>query len=218
MPKRTALQDMTKAHGVTVYQLAQTYGHRPETLRRWAECQPVTLLALITGLTSGAVPVPHLARKGPDRVAQLRRKAAQARYYQKTKKKRTRERRTERHQARAQRKAQHLADVARLLAWGVLAKAWPSRKVATAAARIREAGGLVSSGDVRGVLAGQCWRCAYCGHPQGLQVRRIDYALPPDAGNLIGLCTFHAQDRGTDHDRDYRQAEGIAAVTRWDGI
>ena len=218
MPKHTTLQEITTAHGVTVYQLIQTYGHRPETLRRWADTQPQTLIALSAAMTSGAVSVPLLASKGPDQVARLRRKAAQARYYQKNKKKRTREQRQGLHQARAQRLAQHLADVARLLAWGVLAKAWPSRKVATAAARIREAGGLVSSGDVRGVLAGQCWRCAYCGHPQGLQVRRIDYALPPDAGNLIGLCTFHAQDRGTDHDRDYRQAEGIAAVTRWDGI
>ena len=218
MPKHTTLQTITTAHGVTVYQLIQTYGHRPETLRRWADTQPQTLIALIAAMKSGAVSVPLLASKGPDQVARLRRKAAQARYYQKHKKTRTREQRQARHLARAQRLAQHLADVARLLAWGVPAKPWTARKIGTAAGRLREAGGLVAASDVRQVLEGQGWRCAYCGHPHGLQVRRIDYDRHPDPENLIGLCTFHAQDRGTDHDRDYRQAHGIAAVTRWDGI
>ena len=218
MPKHTTLQEITTAHGVTVYQLIQTYGHRPETLRRWADTQPQTLIALIAAMKSGAVSVPILASKGPDQVARLRRKAAQARYYQKNTKKRTREQRQARHQARAQRLAQHLADVARLLAWGVPAKPWTARKVATVAGRLRDAGGLVSSEDVRGVLAGQGWRCAYCGHPHGLQVRRIDYQAEPDAGNLIGLCQFHGQDRGNMPDREYRKREGIPAVTKWDGI
>ena len=218
MPTHTPLQEITTAHGVTVYQLIQTYGHRPETLRRWADTQPQTLIALIAAMKSGAVSVPLLASKGPDQVARLRRKAAQARYYQKNTKKRTREQRQGRHQARAQRLAQHLADVARLLAWGVPAKPWTARKVATVAGRLRDAGGLVSSEDVRGVLAGQGWRCAYCGHPHGLQVRRIDYQAEPDAGNLIGLCQFHGQDRGNMPDLEYRQREGIPAVTKWDGI
>lgn len=218
MPKITALQEITKAHGVTVAQLIATYGHRPETLRRWATVQPATVIALIAALKAGAVSVPIVASKPADQVARIRRKAAQRRYYQKHKTSRTREQRQARHQAREQRKAQHLAEVARLLAWSVPARAWPARKVATAAHRLRLAGGLVSSEDVRGVLAGQGWRCAYCGHPHGLQVRRIDYQAEPDAGNLIGLCQFHGQDRGNMPDREYRKQEGIPAVTKWDGI
>lgn len=218
MPKPSELQAITRAHGVTVAQLRATYGHRPETLRRWAESQPGTLIALIAAMKSGAVAVPIEASKPADEVARLRRKAAQHRYYQKTKTRRTRLQRQARHQARAERKAQHLAEVARILAWGVPAREWTARKIATAAGRLRDAGGLVAADDVRTLLVGQGWRCAYCGHPHGLQIRRLDYTRDADPGNLIALCTFHAQDRGTLTDAEYRRQEGIAAVTKWDSL
>lgn len=218
MPSHTDLTRITAAHGVTVAQLRATYGHRPETLRRWASEQPATLIALISAMKAGAVAVPLVATIGQSEVSKIKRRAAQARYYQRNRPRLTRARASARRDQWQKAHDAHLAEVARLLAWGAPARAWDAGKLAGAARRIREAGGLVSAADVRDVLAGQGWRCAYCGHPQGLQVRRVDYQAEPDQGNLIGLCTYHAQDRGTTHDQDYRKAHGIARYTKWDGV